>query len=229
LGGEERGERGIRVRAGASSWLDAIWCAPDSAAGAVVMASSNACGRMSRRAREVGRLLRRAGYATLRVDLLAPEEDEIDRLSAELRFDVELLAGRLAALTDWLATSPDHRGLRLAYFGSGAAVAALVGAAARRRHLIHAIVSMGGRPDLGGAELARVEAPTLLIVGSRDLLLHERNRAASAELGCENKLAVVAGATDLFDEPGALVEVARLASAWLDLHLASQHEARRAG
>ena len=160
-------------------------------------------------------------WQRLLVDLLTPDEEAEDARTAQLRFDIRLLAERLVGATDWLAEYPDTRRLRLGYFGaSTGAAAALVGAAVRAE-VVGAVVSRGGRPDLAGRALALVRAPTLLIVGEADEYVIELNRAALAQLRCEKRLAIVPRATHLFEEPGALDEVARLAREWFERHLAA--------
>jgi dienelactone hydrolase len=151
--------------------------------------------------------------------LLSAEEEAIDRHTAHLRFDIGLLAERLVQATDWLAQEPDTKPLRIGYFGASTGAAAALVAAAERPQTVGAVVSRGGRPDLAGAALVRVEAPTLLIVGGNDVQVIELNRAALARLRWEKKLVIIPGATHLFEEPGALDEVARLAREWFQRHL----------
>jgi dienelactone hydrolase len=153
------------------------------------------------------------------LDLLTRDEEAVDRLSAHLRFDIELLAGRLIAATDWLSEQPDTSHLPIGYFGASTGAAAALVAAADRPKAVRAIVSRGGRPDLARSSLSRVRAPTLLIVGSRDELVIELNRAAQQQLRAETRLEIVPGATHLFEEPGALEVVARLARDWFVQHL----------
>jgi dienelactone hydrolase len=159
--------------------------------------------------------------ATLLIDLLAPAEAAVDAQSAHLRFDIGLLTERLIGATDWLAQQPDTRALRIGYFGASTGAAAALVAAAARPALVGAVVSRGGRPDLAGPALARVQAPTLLIVGGDDVPVIEMNQAALAHLRCEKRLVIIPGATHLFEEPGALTEVARLACEWFERYLAS--------
>ena len=140
--------------------------------------------------------------------------------TAHLRFDIGLLAERLVAVTDWLAQYPETQQIRIGYFGASTGAAAALVAAAERPRLVGAVVSRGGRPDLAGHALARVQAPTLLIVGGNDFEVIELNRAALAQLRCEKQLVIVPGATHLFEEPGTLHEVARLARDWFERHLA---------
>jgi dienelactone hydrolase len=164
-------------------------------------------------------LLNEAKLATLLVDLLTLDEEAIDARTAHLRFDIELLAKRLVGATDWLTQYPDTQDLRIGSFGASAGAAAALVAAAERHNVVGAIVSRGGRPDLAGPALARVRAPTLLIVGGNDVQVIQLNRAALAQLRCEKQLVIVPGATHLFEEPGALGEVARLACEWFQGHL----------
>jgi dienelactone hydrolase len=168
----------------------------------------------------VAGVLRAAGLATLLMDLLTPEEEAEDRYTGHLRFDIGLLAERLVAATDWLAQQPQTAGWPVGYFGASTGAGAALVAAAQRPDTVGAVVSRGGRPDLAGAALARVQAPTLLIVGGRDEPVIALNRQALGMLGtAEKKLAIVPGATHLFEEPGALEEVARLARGWFTRHL----------
>jgi pimeloyl-ACP methyl ester carboxylesterase len=189
---------------------------PPGAAGAVVFAHGSGSSRFSPRNRFVARCLREAGLATLLIDLLGPDEAE-DRRKV---FDIELLAERLQAAAGWLARDPGARPLRLGYFGASTGAAAALVAAARRPERVGAVVSRGGRPDLARADLPDVAAPTLLIVGGRDEDVLELNRQALALLRCPRELVIVPGATHLFPEPGALEEVARLATDWFRRHLA---------
>jgi dienelactone hydrolase len=153
-------------------------------------------------------------------DLLTRDEEAVDRLTAHLRFDIELLAERLTAATDWLSQQPDTAQLPIGYFGASTGAAAALVAAAARPKDVRAIVSRGGRPDLAGSPLTRVRAPTLLIVRSRDELVIELNRVALQELRVEKRLEIVPGATHLFEEPRTLEVVARLARDWFVQYLA---------
>jgi dienelactone hydrolase len=165
-------------------------------------------------------VLNEAGLATVLVDLLSPEEEAVDRQTGHLRFNIELLAKRLLGAAEWLKTLPQTRQLAIGYFGASTGGAAALVAAAERPELARAVVSRGGRPDLAGEALPRVQAPTLLIVGGNDLQVIELNRQALAQLRCEKQLIIVPGATHLFEEPNALEEVARLARVWFETHLA---------
>jgi len=147
------------------------------------------------------------------------DEETIDRQMAHLRFDISLLSERLIAVTDWLAQYKDTRRFPIGYFGASTGAAAALVAATKRPDVIGAIVSRGGRPDLAGPALPRVRAPTLLIVGGNDVQVIELNRIALPQLGGEKRLVIVPGATHLFEEPGALDEVARLARSWFERHL----------
>ncbi len=197
--------------------------------GMVVFAHGSGSGRKSPRNQFVARRLREAGMATLLMDLLTPQEEALDQRTAHLRFDVAFLAGRLLAATDWVLRQEAARDLPLGYFGASTGAAAALLAAAERGPRIRAVVSRGGRPDLAGAALHRVSAPTLLVVGGRDPEVLELNRAALAALPGEKELRIVPGATHLFEEPGALEEVAQLAAAWFRRHLGSPDWAPSAG
>jgi putative phosphoribosyl transferase len=185
----------------------------------VLFAHGSGSSRHSPRNRLVARVLQEAGLATLLIDLLTPAEAELDAVTRELRFDVGLLARRLGAATEWLGSRPETAGLGVGYFGASTGAAAALVAAAARPGRIGAVVSRGGRPDLAGEHLASVEAPTLLIVGGADEHVLALNRRSLERLACEKRLEVVPGATHLFEEPGALEQVADLARAWLLQHL----------
>jgi len=192
---------------------------PTGAQGAVHFAHGSGSSRHSPRNRFVAEALNAAGLGTLLIDLLTPEEEAVDLRTAHLRFDIGLLAERLVGAADWLAAQPDTAHLRVGYFGASTGGGAALVAAAERPELVGAVVSRGGRPDLAGAALPDVRAPTLLIVGGRDLPVIEMNRAAFEQLECEKRLEIVPGATHLFEEPGALEQVARLARDWFARHL----------
>ena len=194
---------------------------PEKCAGLVVFAHGSGSSRHSPRNRFVANALNSAGLGTLLFDLLTPDE-EFERAAV---FDIELLADRLGGVTQWLEAQPEARGSRIGYFGASTGGAAALWAAAQPSSSIAAVVSRGGRPDLAGSLLDQVRAPTLLIVGGRDEVVLELNRQAQMQLHCESRLAVVPGATHLFEEPGALEEVSRLASDWLLSRLAPTAEA----
>jgi putative phosphoribosyl transferase len=192
---------------------------PMGARGVVVFAHGSGSSRHSPRNRYVARLLNGANLATLLFDLLTPAEEAVDRRTAQLRFDVPLLAARLLDATDWLLQQPDTRHLPIGYFGASTGAAAALVAAAERPDAVRAVVSRGGRPDLAGSVLPRVRAATLLIVGGEDVKVIELNQQAFEQLRCEKRLVIIPGATHLFEEPGALDEVARLAREWLERYL----------
>ncbi len=188
---------------------------PEVCSGLVVFAHGSGSSRHSPRNRFVAAVLNSAGLGTLLFDLLTSDEEH-DRVAV---FDMELLAGRLGAVTQWLETQPEATGLRIGYFGASTGAGAALWAAAEPTSSITAVVSRGGRPDLVGPKLDQVRAPTLLIVGGRDEVVLELNRGAQKRLRCQSQLAVVPGATHLFEEPGALEEVSRLAGDWFLSHL----------
>ncbi|MBZ0232579.1 MAG: dienelactone hydrolase family protein [Deltaproteobacteria bacterium] len=186
----------------------------DRSHGTVVFAHGSGSGRFSPRNRHVARTLQSRGLSTLLVDLLTLEEERSERLTRHLRFDVDLLARRLVGVTRWLTTLPAHAPLPIGYFGASTGAAAALIAAAHDPTRIAAIVSRGGRPDLAATSLAEVKAPTLLVVGGSDSDVLILNRRAQMAMRAECQLEVVPGATHLFEEPGALDRVARLASEW---------------
>jgi putative phosphoribosyl transferase len=188
---------------------------PPGAAGIVLFAHGSGSSRLSPRNIAVGRTLNTGGLATLLLDLLTPDEA---RSHARV-FDIELLAARLTGATHWVGTRPDLTPLRVGYFGASTGAAAALWAAAQLRGQVGAVVSRGGRPDLAAPRLGEVTAPTLLIVGSRDEVVLDLNDRARRQLRCPNQLVVVPGATHLFEEPGALDEVAALARDWFSHHL----------
>jgi putative phosphoribosyl transferase len=213
-------ERVVSIAAGRVT-VEGDLTVPDGAAGLVLFAHGSGSSRHSPRNRYVARLLNEAKLATLLIDLLTPEEEAIDERTAHLRFDIRLLAVRLVDTTDWLARDEHTRHLRIGYFGASTGAAAALVAAATRPGVVHAVVSRGGRPDLAWDALPYVRAPTLLIVGGNDTEVIEMNQAAFARLRCDKRLAIVPGATHLFEEPGALDDVARLAREWFARHLAA--------
>ena len=212
-------ERVVRVVAGPVT-LEGNLILSAGARGVVLFAHGSGSSRLSPRNRYVARLLNEGKLATLLIDLLTPDEAVIDVQSAHLRFDIGLLAERLIGATDWLTQYPDSRHLRVGYFGASTGAAAALVAAAERPRVVGAIVSRGGRPDLAGPALARVQAPTLLIVGGDDAPVIELNRQAFTQLRGEKRLAIIPGATHLFEEPGARERVAWLAREWFESHLA---------
>lgn len=199
--------------------LEGNLCLPEGSRGVVAFAHGSGSSRHSPRNRYVAQFLSDAGLATLLFDLLTAEEEIEDIETGKLRFDIGLLAGRLVAATDWLKENTETRELSVGYFGASTGAAAALVAAAERPDIVAAVVSRGGRPDLAKKALPRVKAPTLLIVGGHDFPVIEMNQEALAKLNVEKELAIVPGATHLFEEPGALEEVARLAANWFSSHL----------
>jgi putative phosphoribosyl transferase len=193
---------------------------PDEAAALVLFAHGSGSSRHSPRNQFVAHTLNNAGLATLLFDLLTPEEESIDARNAELRFNIGLLAERLVHATKWAKQQEQTRDLRIGYFGSSTGGGAALVAAAEVPDDVGAVVSRGGRPDLADKALPKVRAPTLLIVGGNDDVVIELNERARDQMRCEVKLEIVPGATHLFEEPGALENVAKLASDWFLLHAA---------
>ena len=187
---------------------------PAAATGVVIFAHGSGSSRHSPRNRYVANFLNHGGLATLLIDLLNADEQAADLETTQLRFDIPFLAGRLVAITQWLRQQPQVTGLKTGYFGASTGAGAALVAAAELPLLIHAVVSRGGRPDLAAEALERVEAPTLAIVGGNDPVVLELNRQALARMHCVKHLQVIPGASHLFEEPGALAEVATLARAW---------------
>jgi len=187
----------------------------------VLFAHGSGSSRHSPRNRFVAQTLHEGRLSTLLIDLLTPEEEKIDLQTRRLRFDIELLAERLVYASDWLAENSDTRRLRIGYFGASTGGAAALVAAAERPGVVGAVVSRGGRPDLAGSAVTRVTAPTLLIVGEKDFPVIAMNRHSLERILAEKQLAIVPGATHLFEEPGALDRVAQLARDWFEGHLAS--------
>ncbi len=192
-----------------------------------MFAHGSGSSRHSPRNRFVAGLLRETHLGTFLIDLLTMREEAVDAATGRLRFDIDLLGDRLIAITDWLLAYPETRNLPIGYFGASTGAAAALVAAARRAGAVHAVVSRGGRPDLAWSALPQVMAPTLLIVGGHDFAVLDLNRKALEALRVQKALAVVPGATHLFEEPGALEEVARLAREWFDRHLARRDGERR--
>jgi putative phosphoribosyl transferase len=212
-------EHQVQIPQGDGVVVEGDLALPQDPLGVVVFAHGSGSSRHSPRNRMVAGHLRERGLGTLLLDLLTPEEEAVDRRTATLRFDVDLLARRLAGAVAWVAKVPDAGSLPLGAFGASTGAAAALVAAAREPERVDAVVSRGGRPDLAGDALARVQAPTLLVVGGRDDVVLELNRQACERLAVPCHLEVVPGATHLFEEPGALEEVARLAGDWFTRHL----------
>ena len=203
----------VSVRLGWTQ-LEGYLSIPTAATGIVVFAHGSGSSRHSPRNRYVADILNEGGLATLLIDLLNADEQEVDLQTAQLRFDIPFLAERLVGITQWLREQPQAAGLKIGYFGASTGAGAALVAAAELPKLIGAVVSRGGRPDLAGAALGQVEAPTLAIVGGNDVHVLELNRQALGRMHCVKSLEVIPGAGHLFEEPGALAKVAKLARAW---------------
>ena len=212
-------ERPVRVDAGRVT-LEGDLSVPPHARAVVLFAHGSGSSRFSSRNKWVAAFFNDSAFATLLIDLLTPNEDEIDARTREYRFDIGRLAERLIGAVEWLAREPATAKLPVALFGASTGGGAALVAAAEIPDLVAAVVSRGGRPDLAGPALARVRAPTLLIVGGDDEAVIELNRAALAQLTAPARLEIVPGATHLFEEPGALDEVARHAAAWIESYAA---------
>ncbi|HEY7027986.1 MAG TPA: dienelactone hydrolase family protein [Gemmatimonadales bacterium] len=213
--------RSVQIRTGRVT-LDGDLMVPAGAWGIVLFAHGSGSSRHSRRNRRVAEQLQRAGLATLLFDLLTAGEEVLDAATAELRFNIALLADRLALATDWLASQPEVRALPVGYFGASTGGAAALVASVLRPQSVKAVVSRGGRPDLAGIYLPRVKAPTLLIVGGHDTTVIALNRQALDLLQPRVKqLMIVPGAGHLFEEPGTLDQVAELARDWFERFLCS--------
>ena len=194
---------------------------PTAPAGLVIFAHGSGSSRFSRRNRIVADALSDGGFATLLLDLLTREEEVVDQHTGQFRFDIERLATRVTTAIDWSSSQPALTRLPIACFGASTGAAAVLIAAAARPARVHAVISRGGRPDLAGDALPRVEAPTLLIVGGHDEPIIELNEEARRRLSAPAQTVIVPGATHLFEEPGALEQVARLALEWCRLYLTS--------
>lgn len=218
--------REVRIPAG-DDWLYGDLALPTGYTGVVLFAHGSGSGRHSARNRLVAQHLQRAGIGTLLFDLLTAQEEQVDLRTNEHRFDIALLTRRMQDATSWLAAQPELAQAQVGYFGASTGSAAALIAAARLGDRIAAVVSRGGRPDLAGpAALAAVKAPTLLIVGGDDHGVIELNQEACKRLQCRKQLAIIPGATHLFEERGALEQVAETAAAWFARHLATaEHEA----
>lgn len=201
--------------------LDGDLTLPAGAAGLVIFAHGSGSSRKSSRNRYVAAELVQRGLATLLFDLLTAGEEAVDVVTAAYRFDIERLTRRLVGAAQWAQRQPELEDLPIGFFGASTGGAAAIRAAAALRGSVGAVVSRGGRPDLAGEGLELVRAPTLLIVGGHDPIVIDLNREALREITAEKELVIVPGATHLFEEPGALEEVARLAGDWFVEHLAS--------
>jgi putative phosphoribosyl transferase len=211
-------ERHVKVP-GRGAVLDGDLAIPANARGVVLFAHGSGSSRHSPRNKAVARELNEAGYATLLLDLLTRSEEAIDIQTAELRFNIELLAKRLLWATEWVKRQPQLAALPIGYFGASTGAAAALIAAAQRPDDVSAVVSRGGRPDLAMDHLVSVRAPTLLIIGGRDAEVIELNRQAFSKLRCGREMVIVPGAGHLFEDPGALEQVSRLAERWFEQYL----------
>ncbi|PZR97583.1 MAG: hydrolase [Candidatus Chloroheliales bacterium] len=221
--GQYGAERAVQVTVGAAT-LDGDLVIPAQAEGVVLFAHGSGSSRHSPRNRYVAQWLNQAGLATLLLDLLTAEEEQVDIETAHLRFDIGLLAERLVGATDWLTQNPATANLRIGYFGASTGAGAALVAAAQRPTTIGAVVSRGGRPDLARDFLPQVRAPTLLIVGGNDEPVIAMNRQALAMLHTEKRIEIIPGATHLFEEPGKLEQVAQLARDWLTRYLTNDNQ-----
>lgn len=215
---KERQRREVAIPAG-NARLEGELIIPEGAGGVALFAHGSGSSRHSPRNKHVARVIRQGGIGTLLFDLLTREEESVDIYTRHLRFDIGLLAGRLVEATRWLKRESETSALGVGYFGASTGGGAALVAAAQPGSDVNAVVSRGGRPDLAGEFLPRVTAPTLLIVGERDRQVIEMNEWAFARLSCEKELKIVPNATHLFEEPGALEEAARLATAWFQKYL----------
>jgi pimeloyl-ACP methyl ester carboxylesterase len=195
-------------------WLDADLRVPADPAGLIVFAHGSGSSRHSRRNREVADALTAGGFATLLLDLLTAQEESIDQFTLEYRFDIARLGRRVVAAIDWASDADELKDLRVGCFGASTGAAAALVAAADRRTRVGAVVSRGGRPDLAASALPHVATPTLLIVGGADEPVIEMNEDAMQQMSATVRLVIVPGATHLFEEPGAMDEVSRLALDW---------------
>jgi putative phosphoribosyl transferase len=210
--------------------LEGSLVVPKGAEGLVLFAHGSGSSRHSPRNRYVAQILQSQRIATLLFDLLTRKEEAIDQYSGELRFDIPFLAKRLVGATRWILNSPDIKNLRLGYFGASTGAGAALVAAAELPEIVSAVVSRGGRPDLAGDALAAVCAPTLLIVGGDDEPVITMNREALAKLKCaDKKLVIIPGASHLFEEPGTLEEVARVAADWFTHQFVPAEKSRAQG
>ncbi len=201
--------------------LDGDLIVPEKAKGIVLFAHGSGSSRKSPRNQFVAGILREGGLATLLFDLLTPEEEKIDMITRELRFDIDLLAERLIGATGWILDQPVVQGFKIGYFGASTGAAAALIASAKLPDVVSAVVSRGGRPDLAMKVLDQVKAPTLLIVGGDDFQVIDMNKRALAQLRAEKKLEIVPGATHLFEEPGTLEQASELALKWFQRYVSA--------
>jgi len=211
----------VAIGIGGAGRIEADLIVPDAALGLIVFAHGSGSSRFSSRNRAVAESLHARRLGTLLLDLLTRDEESVDVYTAEYRFDIERLGSRVVTATDWIQDRPTLQSLPIGYFGASTGAAAALIAAAERPALTRAVVSRGGRPDLAGATLGKVHAPTLLIVGDLDSPVIEINQDAMSRMDAAQllELKIVPGATHLFEEPGTLQEVERLAGGWFERHL----------
>lgn len=211
----------VRIPEGAVTLSGDLTIAPKSA-GLIVFVHGSGSSRFSSRNRHVAQQLNAAGFSTLLADLLTSEEDAVDALTAELRFDIPMLARRTIALVDWASREEPVAELPMGLFGASTGAAAAIIAASERSEIVKAVVSRGGRVDLAHGALRSLKAPLLMLVGSKDEPLFEYHRQAVMQLACEFRYVIVRGASHLFEEPGKLDEVSKLAAEWFAQHLAAK-------
>jgi dienelactone hydrolase len=221
--------REVRIACG-DAWLSGDLTLPAAWRGLVLFAHGSGSGRHSARNRQVAQKLQQAGIATLLFDLLTAQEEQVDLQTREHRFDIALLTRRMQDATAWAMSQPGLQQAPIGYFGASTGSAAALIAAARLGKRVAAVVSRGGRPDLAGpVALAAVTAPTLLIVGGADYEVITLNEQALAHLQCDKQIAIVPGATHLFEEPGTLEQVAKLAATWFATHLTHRENGKHTG
>jgi putative phosphoribosyl transferase len=213
-----RKENMVRIPVGKAT-IEGNLMVPSEARAVVLFAHGSGSSRFSPRNKYVAKTLNKAGIATFLIDLLTKEEEEIDTYTAQFRFDIGLLANRLIGATLWLKKNPATRNLVLGYFGASTGAAAALIVAAKLPEDVKAVVSRGGRPDLALDYIPEVKAPTLFIVGGNDLVVIDLNKKAMKSFSAEKKLEIVPGASHLFEEPGKLEEVAKLAIKWFSKYL----------
>lgn len=211
--------KAVQIKAG-TAVIEGDLTVPEQASGLVIFAHGSGSSRFSPRNRAVAQTLQEGGFGTLLLDLLTRDEEAVDVRTREYRFDIKRLAQRVVAAIDWAAGQPALSSLPIALFGASTGAAAALIAAAERPERVRAVISRGGRPDLAHDALPSVVAPTLLIVGGEDDVVIELNRAAMQRMRAHVELYIVPGATHLFEEPGALEEVARAALSWCRRYLA---------
>jgi len=219
-------ERLVRIASGKAT-IEGSLSIPTSAKGIVLFAHGSGSSRFSPRNQYVAKVLNKAGFATLLIDLLTEEEEETDARTREFRFNIDLLAQRLIDATKWLKKNDDTASLTFAYFGGSTGAAAALIAAAKLPNDVATVVSRGGRPDLAMEHLPKVKAPVLLIIGGKDTAVIEMNREAMKHIPTETKLEIIPGATHLFEEPGKLEKVAELAADWFSKHLKKRTKQNR--